>query len=52
MGEARIEPPPIFKDSVDDSFDRVEDLEKDEGFDTPIVIDLRKTIKIPQTGEG
>jgi len=52
LGEARIEPPPIFKDSVDDSFDRVEDLEKDEGFDTPVVIVQPKTVKIPQTGEG
>jgi len=47
LGEAGTEPPPVFKDSVDDSFDMVEDFEKNEGFDTPVVIVQPKTIKIP-----
>ena len=52
VGEAGSEPPLVFEDSVDDSFDRVADFEKDEGFNTPVVIVQPKTVKIPQTGEG
>jgi len=37
---------------VDDSFDKVTDFEKNEEFDTPVVIVQPKTVKIPQTGEG
>ena len=36
IGEARIEPPPVFEEGVDDSFDRVADFEKDEEVEIPI----------------
>ena len=52
VDEASREPPSVFEENVDDSFDRVADFEKDEGVDTPIVIVQPKTIKIPQIGEG
>ena len=51
FGKAGTEPPPVFEDNVDESFDRVADFEKDEGFDTPIVIVQPKTVRLPQTGE-
>ena len=52
LGEAGTKPPLVFEDSVDDFLDTVADFEKDEEFDTPVVIVQPKTIKIPQTGEG
>jgi len=38
IGEAGIEPQHVFEESMDESFDRVANFEKDEGVDTPIVI--------------
>jgi len=52
VDEAAREPPSVFEENVDDSFDRVVDFKKNEEVDTPIVIVQPKTIKIPQTGEG
>jgi len=52
IDEAAREPPSVFEENVDDSFDGVADFEKDEEVGTPIVIVQPKTIKIPQTGEG
>ena len=50
IGEAGIEPPPMFEENVDDSFDRVADFEKDEEVEIPILVVQPKTLKIPQTG--
>ena len=36
-GEAGIEPPPVFEEDVDDSFDRITDFEKDEEVEIPIL---------------
>ena len=52
IGEAGIEPPPVFEDDVDDSFDRVVDFEKDKEVEIPILAVQPATIKITQTGEG
>ena len=52
VDEVGREPPSMFEENVDLSFDRVADFEKDEGVDTPIVIVQPKTLKIPQTSEG
>jgi len=47
VSEAGSEPPPMFEQNVDDSFDRVTDFEKHEDVDTPIMIVHPKTVKIP-----
>jgi len=52
VDEAAREPPSMFEENVDDSFDRVVDFEKDEEVDTPIVIVQPKTLKIPPKGSG
>jgi len=52
ISEAGIEPPPVFEEDVDDSFDRVAAFEKDEEVEIPILAVQPTTIKIPQTGEG
>jgi len=52
VGEAGIEPSSVFKETVDDSFDRVVDFEKDQEVDIPIVIVQPKNIETPQAGQG
>jgi len=42
----------VFKENVDDSFDKVADFEKDEEVKIPIMVVQPKTLKIPQTDEG
>ena len=52
FGEPGTETPPVFEDSVDESFARVADFEKHKEFDTPILLVQPKILKIPQTGEA
>ena len=52
LSEARTEPPLVFEDKWDDSFDRVADIEADEEYDILVVIVQPKSVKTPQTGEG
>jgi len=47
-----VEPPLIFEENVDMSFDKVVDFERDEEVDTPVVIVQLKTISLPQPSEG
>jgi len=46
------EPPLVFEDDVDDSFDRVANFEKDEEVEIPILTVQPTTLKVPKTGEG
>jgi len=52
IGEMRIEPPLIFEEDVDDSFDRVADFEKDEEVEILILAVQPLTLKVPQPSEG
>jgi len=50
LGEVGIQSSHIFEDSLDDLFDnldRVTDIDKDEGSDTPVVIAQTKPVQIP-----
>ena len=52
IGDARIEPSPMFEEDVDDSFDSVADFEKDEEVEIPILVVQPKTIQVQTSGEG
>jgi len=52
IGETRIEPPLVFEENVDDSFDRVPDFDKDEEAEILILAFQPTTLKVPQRGEG
>ena len=52
IGERGIEPPLIFEEYVDDSFDRVADFEKDEEVEIPILVVQPTSLKVPQPSEG
>jgi len=51
-GESEVEPPPVFEEHEDMSFDKVVDFEGDEEVDPPVVILQPKTISLPQPSEG
>ena len=46
IGEARIEPPPVFEEDVDDSFDKVAHFDEDEEVEIPILVVQPKTIQV------
>ena len=52
VGEVGVEPPSIFEENVDMSFDKVADFERDEEVDPPVVIVQPKIISLPQPIEG
>jgi len=52
FGEIGIEPPLIFEEDADDSFDRVADFEKDEEVEIPVLAVQPITLEVPQTSEG
>jgi len=52
FGEIGVEPPLLFEDDVDDSFDRVADFEKEEVVEIPILAVQTSTLKASQPNEG
>ena len=51
IGETETEPRLVFEEDVDDFFDRVTDLEKDEEVEIPVLAVQPTTLKVPQTSE-
>jgi len=47
-----VEPPLVFEEDVDESFDKVADFEKDKEVEIPILAVQSTTLKVPQTSEG
>ena len=47
MSEIGIDPPLVFEEDVDDSFERVTNFEKDEEVEIPILIIQPTTLKVP-----
>ena len=52
VDEVGVEPPSIFEENVDVSFDKVADFERNEEIETPVVIMQPKLIRLPQPREG
>jgi len=52
FGEFGVEPPLLFEEDVDDSFDRVTDFEKEEVVEIPILAVQPSTLKVSQPSEG
>jgi len=50
--ESEVEPPPVFEEHKDLSFEKVADFEGDEEAEPPVVILQPKTISLPQPSEG
>jgi len=48
VGDIGIEPPPLFEENVDVSFDKVADFEGNEEVELPVVILQPKTISLSQ----
>ena len=51
-GESEVEPPPVFEEHEDLSFEKVADFEGDEEVEPPGVILQPKTISLSQPSEG
>ena len=52
FGEIGVEPPLLFEEDVDDSFDRVADFEKEEEVEISILAVQPSTLKVSQLSEG
>jgi len=50
--ESEVEPPPVFEEHEDLSFEKVADFEGDEEVGPPVVILQPKAISLPQPSEG
>jgi len=52
VGEVGVEPPSIFVEHADMSFDKVADFAGDEEVEPPVVMMQPKTTSLPQPSEG